>query len=172
MKIVLIMLMLVGCVFGLDNGIYKVINVVDGDTVDIALPDDKKARVRLAFIDTMESSKNKRAKDLSVKCNIDITDIVEDGKESKKYLMEMILTKDVNIKFYGMDNKDLRYIGEIFLPNDPESVNIKMIKYGNALPYITYIKKYKQDVNFYKNIVRENEDYITTDVCVKSSLGK
>ena len=48
----------------------------------------------------------------------------------------------------------------------------KMIKYGNALPYITYIKKYKQDVNFYKNIVRENEDYITTDVCVKSSLGK
>ena len=172
MKLLLVMLMLVISLFGIENGTYNVIKIVDGDTVDIALPDDKKARVRLAFIDTMESSKNKRAKDLSVKCNIDITDIVEDGKESKKYLMEMILTKDVNIKFYGMDNKDLRYIGELFLPNDTESVNIKMIKYGNALPYITYIRKYKQDINFYKNIVRENEDYITTDECVKSSLGK
>ena len=172
MKIVLIMLMLVGCVFGLDNGVYNVIKIVDGDTIDVGLPNGNKARIRLAFIDTMESSKNKRAKDLSTKCNIDLTDIIEDGKESKKYLMEMILTKDVNIIFYGMDNKDLRYIGELFLPGDKESINIKMIKYGNALPYITYIRKYKQDVNYYKNIVRENEDYITTDECVKSSLGK
>ena len=170
MKIVLIMLMLVGCVFGLDNGIYKVINVVDGDTVDIKI-DDNKVRIRLAFIDTMESMRNSRAKKISSKCNIDIDDIIEDGKESKQILKDMVLDKDLNMVFYGIDTTGTRIVGELFFKEDTESVNIKMIKYGKAVPYYTYIKKFKKDVDFYKHLPVDNDSYVTTDECVKGFLG-
>lgn len=171
MKILLVMLMLVGCVFGLDNGIYKVIKVVDGDTVDI-LVNENKVRVRLAFIDTMESMKNTRAKKISSNCNIDIDDIIEDGLDSKHYLTELILNKNINITFYGIDSTGTRQVGELFLTNDDESVNIKMIKYGKAIAYYTYIKKFKKDVNFYKHLKIENESYVTTDECVRAFLGE
>lgn len=171
MRIVLIMLMLVGCVFGLDNGVYKVINVVDGDTVDIKVGEDK-IRIRLAFIDTMESMRNSRAKKISSKCNIDIDDIIEDGKESKQILKDMVLDKDLNMVFYGLDSTNTRLVGELFLIEDTESVNIKMIKYGKAVPYYTYIKKFKKDVNFYKHLPVNNESYVSTDECVRAFLGE
>ena len=170
MKLLLVMLMLVVGLFGIDNGTYKVIKVVDGDTVDI-LVNENKVRVRLAFIDTMESMKNARAKKISSNCNIDIDDIIEDGIDSKHYLMNLILTKEVNIIFYGIDSTGTRQVGEIFLPGDTESINIKMIKHGKAVPYYTYIKRFKKDINFYRNIKVENESYVINDECVKAFLG-
>lgn len=173
MKLMLVTFMLVVSLFGIDNGIYNVVKVIDGDTIDVVSNDNPeiKTRVRMAFIDTMESMKNVRAKKLSAKCNIDILDILEDGKESKKYLMSLTLTKDVNIIFYGIDSTGKREVGEIFLPGDTESINIKMIKYGKAAPYYTYIKRFKKDINFYRNIKVENESYVINDECVKAFLG-
>ena len=82
MKLMLVTFMLVVSLFGIDNGIYNVVKVIDGDTIDVVSNDNPeiKTRVRMAFIDTMESMKNVRAKKLSAKCNIDILDILEDGK--------------------------------------------------------------------------------------------
>lgn len=171
MKILLVMLLLVGCVFGLDNGIYKVINVVDGDTVDIET-NDGKVRIRMAFIDTMESMKNTRAKKISSNCNIDIDDIIEDGKESKQILKDLVLDKELNMVFYGLDTTQTRIVGELFLLDDIESINIKMIKHGKAVPYYTYIKKFKKDVNFYKHLPVDNDSYVTTDICVRAFLGE
>lgn len=170
MKLLMVMLMLIVSLFGIDNGTYNVIKVVDGDTIDIET-NNGKVRVRLAFIDTMESMKNTRAKKISTNCNIDIDDIIEDGIDSKHYLMGLILTKEVNIIFYGIDSTGTRQVGEIFLPGDTESINIKMIKYGKAVPYYTYIKRFKKDVNFYRNIKVENESYVINDECVKAFLG-
>lgn len=171
MKLLLAMLMLVVSLFGLDNGTYKVIKVVDGDTVDIETTTGK-SRVRLAFIDTMESMKNTRAKKISSNCNIDIDDIIDDGLESKHYLTDLVLNKEVNVIFYGIDSTGTRLVGELFFVNDTESINIKMIKYGKAVPYYSYIKKMKKDVNFYKHLVIENDSYVTTDECVKAFLGE
>ena len=162
------MLMLVISLLGIENGTYNVIKVVDGDTIDIET-NNSKVRVRLAFIDTMESMKNARAKKISSNCNIDIDDIIEDGIDSKHYLMNLILTKEVNIIFYGIDSTGTRQVGEIFLPGDTESINIKMIKFGKAVPYYSYIKKMKKDVNFYKHLKIENESYVTSDECVRVS---
>ena len=170
MKLLLVMLMLVISLFGIENGTYNVIKVVDGDTIDIET-NNSKVRVRLAFIDTMESMKNARAKKISSNCNIDIDDIIEDGIDSKHYLMNLILTKEVNIIFYGIDSTGTRQVGEIFLPGDTESINIKMIKHGKAVPYYTYIKRFKKDINFYRNIKVENESYVINDECVKTFLG-
>ena len=170
MKLLLVMLMLVISLFGIENGTYNVIKVVDGDTIDIET-NNSKVRVRLAFIDTMESMKNARAKKISSNCNIDIDDIIEDGIDSKHYLMNLILTKEVNIIFYGIDSTGTRQVGEIFLPGDTESINIKMIKHGKAVPYYTYIKRFKKDINFYRNIKVENESYVINDECVKAFLG-
>lgn len=170
MKLLLVMLMLVISLFGIENGTYNVIKVVDGDTIDIET-NNSKVRVRLAFIDTMESMKNARAKKISSNCNIDIDDIIEDGIDSKHYLMNLILTKEVNIIFYGIDSTGRRQVGEIFLPGDIESINIKMIKHGKAVPYYTYIKRFKKDINFYRNIKVENESYVINDECVKAFLG-
>lgn len=171
MKLLLVMLMLIVSLFGIDNGTYKVIKVVDGDTVDI-LVNDNKIRVRLAFIDTMESVKNTRAKKISSKCNIDIDDIIEDGLDSKHYLTELTFNKNIKVIFYGIDNTGTRQVGELFLENDAESVNIKMIKFGKAVPYYSYIKKMKKDVNFYKHLKIENESYVTSDKCIRTFLGE
>lgn len=64
MKFTLVTFALVVSLFGIDNGIYNVVKVIDGDTIDVVSNDNPeiKTRVRMAFIDTMESMKNVRAK--------------------------------------------------------------------------------------------------------------
>lgn len=169
-KILLVLMLVIGGLFALDNGVYKINRVVDGDTVTI-LQNDKEVKIRLAFIDTLESAKNTRAKNMSIKCKIDIEDIIEDGLKSKAFLKQLILDKEVNIIFYGIDDTGTRMVGEIFFIDDPESINIKMIKEGYAMPYIYYIKKFKKDVNYYKSIAIGNENEITSDTCVRNLLG-
>lgn len=171
-KILFVFMLLVGSLFGLENGVYKVVHIVDGDTVDVITSDDKKVRLRLAFIDTMESVKNNRAKKISSNCNIDIQDIIDDGLESKQYLKDLVLDKELNVVLYGIDSTGTRFVAELFLPDDTESINIKMIKYGKAVPYYTYIKKFKKDVNFYKHLPVNNESYVTSDECVRAFLGE
>jgi micrococcal nuclease len=108
----------------------KVENVVDGDTIDVVIDlgfDIMFAsRVRLAGIDTPES----RTKDLKEKAL---------GLESKEYLKKHLKdAKSVVIKTEKMDSSEKygRILGWLYINNDTESINDKMINDGYAWGYM------------------------------------
>ena len=108
----------------------KVINVVDGDTidVDIDLGFDISfySRVRLAGIDTPES----RTKDLAEKAL---------GLESKEYLKKHLKdAKSVVIKTEKMDSSEKygRILGWVYINGDTVSLNDMMINDGYAWGYM------------------------------------
>ena len=108
----------------------KVENVVDGVTIDVVIDlgfDIMFAsRVRLAGIDTPES----RTKDLKEKAL---------GLESKEYLKKHLKdAKSVVIKTEKMDSSEKygRILGWLYVNNDTESVNDKMINDGYAWGYM------------------------------------
>jgi micrococcal nuclease len=108
----------------------KVENVVDGDTIDVLIDLGFdilfSSRVRLAGIDTPES----RTKDLKEKAL---------GLESKEYLKKALKdAKSVVIKTEKMDSSEKygRILGWIYVNNDTESINDKMINDGYAWGYM------------------------------------
>jgi len=108
----------------------KVENVVDGDTIDVLIDLGFdilfSSRVRLAGIDTPES----RTKDLKEKAL---------GLESKEYLKKVLKdAKSVVIKTEKMDSSEKygRILGWIYVNDDTESVNDKMINDGYAWGYL------------------------------------
>jgi micrococcal nuclease len=105
-------------------------NVVDGDTIDVLIDLGFdilfQSRVRLAGIDTPES----RTKDLKEKAL---------GLESKEYLKKHLKdAKSVVIKTEKMDSSEKygRILGWLYVNNDTESVNDKMINDGYAWGYM------------------------------------
>lgn len=160
---------------------YIVTKITDGDTLQvidksIVNPTKKDIiKVRLAFMDTMESVKNNRAKKLARNCNIDIEEIVTIGKQSKSYLSSLVMNKEVTINFYGKDELGLRMVGEVFLINDVESINVQMVRHGYGLPYYKYLKKFNQDTEYYNWLLSygssKNND-ILNNTCVLKSLWK
>ncbi len=160
---------------------YIVTKITDGDTlqvIDKSIANPTKndiIKVRLAFIDTMESVRNNRAKKLAKTCNIDIEEIIVIGKQSKLYLSSLVMGKEVTINFYGKDDLGLRMVGEIFLINDIESINVQMAKHGYGLPYYKYLKKFNQDIEYYNWLLsygssKNNE--ILNNTCILKSLWK
>jgi micrococcal nuclease len=108
----------------------KVENVVDGDTIDVLIDLGFdilfQSRVRLAGIDTPES----RTKDLKEKAL---------GLESKEYLKKHLKdAKSVVIKTEKMDSSEKygRILGWIYVNEDTESINDKMINDGYAWGYM------------------------------------
>jgi micrococcal nuclease len=108
----------------------KVENVVDGDTIDVLIDLGFdilfQSRVRLAGIDTPES----RTKDLKEKAL---------GLESKEYLKKHLKdAKSVVIKTEKMDSSEKygRILGWLYVNEDTESVNDKMINDGYAWGYM------------------------------------
>jgi micrococcal nuclease len=108
----------------------KVENVVDGDTIDVLIDLGFdilfQSRVRLAGIDTPES----RTKDLAEKTL---------GLESKEYLKKYLKdAKSVVIKTEKMDSSEKygRILGWVYVNEDTESLNDKMINDGYAWGYM------------------------------------
>jgi micrococcal nuclease len=108
----------------------KVESVVDGDTIDVVIDlgfDIMFAsRVRLAGIDTPES----RTKDLKEKAL---------GLESKEYLKKHLKdAKSVVIKTEKMNSSEKfgRILGWLYVNEDTESLNDKMINDGYAWGYM------------------------------------
>ena len=108
----------------------KVEAVVDGDTIDVLIDLGFDilfaSRVRLAGIDTPES----RTKDLKEKAL---------GLESKEYLKKYLKdAKSVVIKTEKMDSSEKygRILGWIYIDEDTESLNDKMINDGYAWGYM------------------------------------
>ena len=175
MKWFLLLIFLITNIFA---GEYKVIKVVDGDTINVVkkgLEENKynTIKVRLAFIDTMESARNNRAKKISSDCNLNIEKIVEIGKKSKTYLSTLLKDKEVNIIFHGMDDLEKRHIGEIYLDNDDNSINEKMIEFGQAVPFYKYIRKMDpENMDYYIYLFNKNKhEEILDNHCLNKKLG-
>ena len=100
-------------------GEFTVIRVYDGDTVK-SKGHDIDIKVRLAGIDSPETSKKKR--DPGQPC----------GDEAKKYLTGLILNRVVDIRGYGFCPYN-RILGVIFL--DRKNINLEMVKQGLAVVY-------------------------------------
>lgn len=104
----------------------KVTRVVDGDTVDVDIDlgfgmSYRKQRVRMMGIDTPES----RTRNLEEKFY---------GKASKAHLVEKL--KDQKVKLVSHEKgKFGRILGELFIGNNPVSVNQQMIDEFHAVPY-------------------------------------
>jgi micrococcal nuclease len=108
----------------------KVENVVDGDTIDVLIDLGFdilfQSRVRLAGIDTPES----RTRDLAEKAL---------GLESKEYLKKQLKdAKSVVIKTEKMNSSEKygRILGWLYINDDTESINDKMINDGYAWGYM------------------------------------
>ena len=107
-----------------------VTNVVDGDTIDVVIDLGFDimfvSRVRLAGIDTPES----RTKDKAEKAL---------GIESKEYLKKHLKdAKSVVIKTEKMNSSEKygRILGWLYVNDDTESINDKMINDGYAWGYM------------------------------------
>jgi micrococcal nuclease len=117
----------------------EVTKVVDGDTIDVVIDLGFdimfSSRVRLAGIDTPESR---------------TTDKVEKafGLESKEYLKKNLKdAKSIVIKTEKMNSSEKygRILGWLYINNDTESINDKMINDGYAWGYLgeTKIKDFE-----------------------------
>ena len=106
-----------------------VLNVVDGDTIKVKF-ENKIKKIRLSAIDAPEIKQNY-------------------GKESKKFLSDLIKKKKIKFHKLGTDRYG-RLLGIIYF-NDKD-VNLEMIINGHAWVYRKYLrsipKKYR---NLYKN---------------------
>ena len=108
----------------------QVINVVDGDTIDVVIDlgfdISFTSRVRLAGIDTPESRTSDKAEKAL-------------GLESKKYLSDRIkAAKTVAIKTEKMDSSEKygRILGWLYLDGEGNSINHEMIEKGYAWGYL------------------------------------
>lgn len=118
----------------------KVQYVIDGDTVQF----NNDIRCRLAYVDTPESYRNKKAtRDVADCSNVSVNDIVKGGRIAKNYLKSVLhkgKTYDVLItdKESHRSKKQNRFICEIF--DDGGSVNERLVRNGFAVPYWRFIR--------------------------------
>ncbi len=97
----------------------KIIHVIDGDTVIARTVKNSKMKIRLIGIDAPEKNQ-------------------QHGKDSKKYLDQLISSKIVSVLISNKD-KYRRHLGTIFIGKI--NVNLELVKSGNAWAYRKYLKK-------------------------------
>lgn len=96
----------------------SVTKVIDGDTCHCLTTDNLEVSIRLADIQAPNRGEYFY-------------------KESKEYLSRLILSKQIIVRFVKRDSYN-RLICYIFLPNDSESINEKMVKNGYAINFEKY----------------------------------
>lgn len=96
----------------------KVINVLDGDTIDVLTKQYEQVRIRLAWIDAPEKSQ-------------------AFGTVSKQSLSDMVYGKNVTVVFLEKDFRE-RSVGQILIDNT--DVNFEQVKKGYAWHYKRYTK--------------------------------
>lgn len=115
----------------------KVVNVVDGDTVDVLI-DKKITRVRMLGINTPETKDPRK----DVECF---------GPEASEKLKETLIGKVIELKKDSSQDSEDKYgrlLRYIFL--EGENINQKMISEGYAFEY-TYKKPYELQKEFRKS---------------------
>lgn len=106
----------------------KVIRVSDGDTI-LLQSGSQRIKVRMCGIDAPELKQSY-------------------GKDSKNYLENRILNKNVDIKVINED-KYGRKVGKVFYKN--KDINLEMIETGNAWFYEYHAKREKEYRKAFKN---------------------
>jgi endonuclease YncB( thermonuclease family) len=113
-----------------ETGVATVIRVSDGDTVTVLI-DEQKFKCRLYGIDAPEKEQPY-------------------GEDSRRYLMQMTLGKNVG---YDIKGKDMygRLVCILFIatPQGDQSVNEKMLEMGLAWAYVPYLKQNRADLKKY-----------------------
>jgi len=136
-KIVIILLLLPILSFS-DIGILQ--KIVDGDTLYF-YSKGYKVKCRIAYIDTPESKRNKRAKKFARKCpNVTLGTIVKAGKLATKHAKQLVQVG----KKYRFDVVDRdRYGRSICIVHLPGqyTYNELMVLDGYAVPYWYYLPK-------------------------------
>lgn len=117
------------------GGVYSVVHIADGDTIDITV-NNKKIRVRLLGINSPESVAQNRP----VECY---------GKEAGIYMKTLVEGKSVRVELdpqkpeFDEYGRLLAYIYE-----GDNFVNMQMISSGNAYEYTYHNEKYKYQTEF------------------------
>lgn len=109
--------------------------VIDGDTVVF-----NGSKCRLAYIDTPESKRNRKATRDVAKCNnVSMDDIITSGRYAKRYLSSIIQKgSSYRVKVIDVD----RYKRDVCVIYDHngDSINEKIVRNGFAVPYWKYIR--------------------------------
>lgn len=95
----------------------RVVKVLDGDTIDVLLPDKTTVRVRLAEIDTPEKGQ-------------------AFGNKAKQAAIDLAAGKSVKVEMQTKDRYG-RVVGQVFLP-DGRSLNKELVRLGLAWQYRRY----------------------------------
>jgi micrococcal nuclease len=110
-----------------DSYVYnaRTLNVVDGDTadfaVDLGFDTTLNLRIRLNGVDTPEIHSK----------------LIENrvrAQSAKRFVSDAILGKDVVLKTYKVD-KYGRYLADVFVGDNPQSINEQLIAAGHATSY-------------------------------------
>lgn len=116
---------------------YKLLYIIDGDTIKI-LYHGKKTSVRLLGIDTPESRRNKRAYYQARKNHQDVETIIHLGKEAKRHLKDLLsgynkicLVYDQNNAYTGHRDRYHRILAYVYTP-DEKFINKLMLEDGYA----------------------------------------
>lgn len=128
-KTLILFLALISCA-GAETGVAKVLRVSDGDTITLDI-DDQKVRCRLYGIDAPEKKQPY-------------------GEDSRRYLMQMVLGKDVGYEIKGTDmyHRSICVLS-IVTPQGEKVVNEQMLEMGMAWAYVQYLKKDRADLKNY-----------------------
>lgn len=132
---------------GADTG--TLIKIVDGDTLYFKTS-GKTVKCRIEYIDTPESSNNRKNKqDTSLCSNISNRDMVSAGKSATR-AAKRLLTMDKLYK-YEVNGKD-RYGRSICIVKINNSTfNEQMIQSGYAVPYRKYMNS--KEVKYYNSLL-------------------
>lgn len=124
MKIFLILLLLLN-LFSFAKTNIEVVEIYDGDTIKAKI-DKEEFSIRLKGLDCFETSPINRAYKQAYETNLDINDVIKQGKIAKKYLFNLYSkTSNVYFDFLGID-KHSRALGILYF--DKINVNKELIE--------------------------------------------
>jgi micrococcal nuclease len=117
------------------SGQYKVIRIVDGDTIVIKY-DGKYEKVRLLCVNTPESVHPDKKQNIPM------------GKVASRYTEKKLISKDVNLEFEieKLRGKYGRLLAYVFV--DGQNFNIDLVRQGLSPYYTKYGKSQKYDAEF------------------------
>ena len=92
----------------------KLEKILDGDTIRVQF-NDNQFDIRLKGIDCYETNKRDRAYKQAYLKNLTIDDVIQNGRNSKKFLETLYKksNKQVSFKFLGVDYYD-RILGQVY----------------------------------------------------------
>jgi micrococcal nuclease len=123
---------------------YKVVRVVDGDTVDLLI-DGKNTRVRLIGVDTPETVDPRKP-------------VEEYGKEASRFTTNLLLGEDVWVEQEPDNTVDKYGRSLYYLYRAPDGlfVNLEIVRQGYGHAYTIYPFKYMELFRYYEKKASDN----------------